>query len=226
MNLPALGDLRRRAPARTSASTRGQSLVEFALVVPILLMLVVAIGDFGRIFATGILIESAARNAAEVVANEYLADPPGSDAAPPVFLNQPAPNPAVDPGYYAALHRKAALAVCAETQELPNSNFDPDTGECTGMPFVMVCVHDSQDDECGGESLGAAVSAGCDEFTPPPNNAHGGSGTARWAEVRVCYQFTSLLDLPLFSFGEFWLQRTRTFAIPCYFALGNADECG
>jgi hypothetical protein len=188
-------------------------------------MLVIAIGDFGRIFATGLLIESATREAAEMAANDYLADPPGSDATPPIFLSAPAPAPGVDPGYYAALHDRVARAVCAETQELPNSNFDPGTGTCAGMPYVLVCIHDSQDDQCHGDSFGAAVSAGCSDFTPPPDNSHGGPGTPRWAEVRVCYHFTSILDLPLLSFGDFWLQKTRTFTIPCYFVLG-ADECG
>lgn len=225
MIFQALGDLRRRLSVRSADSTRGQSLVEFTLVVPILLILLVAIGDFGRIFATGVLIESAARSGAEIAANDYLADPPGSDATPAFYLSDPAPPNTVDPGYYTALHDRVARAICAETQELPNSNYDPVTGECTGMPFVMICIHDGQDDECSGESFGAAVSSGCDQFTPPPNNAHGGSGTPRWAEVRICYEFTSLLDLPLFSFGDFWLQKTRTFTIPCYFVLGT-DECG
>ena len=189
-------------------------------------MLLVAIGDFGRIFATSVIIESAARNAAELAANEYLSDPPGSDATPPVYLSDPAPPPGSDPGYYTALHAKVARAVCAETQELANSNYNAGTGTCTGMPFVMVCIHDGQDDECNGESLGAAVSAGCDQFAPPPNNGHGGSGTPRWAEVRVCYQFTPILQMPVISFGEIWIQRVRTFTIPCYFVLGTADECG
>jgi|SRR5688572_21667395 len=224
----ALWNRVRRYPTRTSVTSRGQSLVEFILVVPILLMLVVAIGDFGRIFATSVIIESAARNGAELAANEYLSDPPGSDASPPVYLSDPAPPPATDPGYYAALHAKVARAVCAETQELPNSNYNTGTGTCTGMPYVMICIHDGQDDEChagGQDSLGAAISAGCSEFAPPANNGHGGSGTPRWAEVRLCYQFTSILQMPVISFGDFWLQRTRTFTIPCYFVLGTPDEC-
>jgi hypothetical protein len=192
--------------------------------VPILLMLVIAIGDFGRIFATGVIIESAARNGAELASNEYLAEPPGSDAVPKIFLSAPAPTG--DSAYYGPLHERVAKAVCAETQELPNSLFDAGTGACQGMPLVMVCIHDSQDTQCASEAQGATVPAGCDGMTVPPTNAHGGSGTPRWAEVRVCYRFTSLLDLPLISFGEFWVQRTRTFAIPCYFALGAPNECG
>lgn len=220
----ALGRVRERSKStRTTRSSRGQSLVELGLVIPILLILLIAIGDFGRIFATGIIVEAAARNAAEMAANEYLANPPGSQDTPPVPLNAPAPSG--NSAYYVALHGKVAKAVCAETQELPNSNYDPGTGACPGMPFIMVCIHDSQDTECNSEALGQAVSAGCDSFVPPPNSSHGGSGTPRWAEVRVCYQFTPILELPLFQFGEFWLQRTRSFTIPCYFALGS-EECG
>lgn len=215
--------LSERSESRPRRFERGQSLVELGLVVPILLILVVAIADFGRIFATGVIIEAAARNAAELAANEYLSRPPGSDATPPVPLSAPAPTGVA--AYYTSLHDQAARNVCAETQELPNSNFDPGTGKCIGMPFVMVCIHDSQDTSCSSETLGATPPAECSEFIPAPTNAHAGSGSPRWAEVRVCYRFTSILDLPLVSFGTFWLQRTRSFVIPCYFVLGS-QECG
>ena len=209
---------------RTRRGGRGQSLTEFGLVVPILIVLVAAVGDLGRVFATGVIVESAARDAAEVAANEYLAEPPGSAASPPVLLNAPAPTG--DTAYYTALHDKVVLAVCSETQELPNATYDAGTGRCPGMPYVLVCIHDSQDTNCSAEAQGATPPPQCTELSTPPTNAHGGSGTPRWAEVRVCYRYTSLLALPLVSFGEFWIQRTRSFTIPCYFALGNADECG
>lgn len=199
-------------------------MVEFVLVVPILLILVIALGDFGRIFATGVIIESAARNAAEAAANEYLANPPGSAESPPVLLNAPAPTG--KPAYYGPLHQIAAKAVCVETQELPNSKFDPASRTCAGMPFVMVCIHDSQDTHCGGDAFGASPPAQCDEMGTPPSNAHGGLNSPRWAEVRICYKFTAILELPLIAFGDFWIQRTRNFAIPCYFATGDASECG
>jgi hypothetical protein len=209
---------KRRLPRRRLSS--GQSLVEFALVTPILIMLVVIVADFGRIFAASLSIEAAARDAAEIGANEYLANPPG---APAVTLDQPAPVGAS--AYYAALHQKVARAVCAETSDLANSAYNPVTTSCTGMPLIQACVHDSQDTECATEAQGAAIPAGCDSMAIAPTNAHAGSNSPRWVEVRICYQFTPILQLPLLSFGEFWLQRTRTFTIPCYFALGEA-ECG
>jgi Flp pilus assembly protein TadG len=61
-----------RYPARCErARLRGQALVEFALVLPIVLVLLLTVSDFGRLFATTITIESAARAAAEVAATEY-----------------------------------------------------------------------------------------------------------------------------------------------------------
>ena len=44
---------------------RGQSLVELALILPILLVMALAVFDFARAFATAITIESAAREAAD-----------------------------------------------------------------------------------------------------------------------------------------------------------------
>ena len=205
---------------RSDGRESGQSLVEFALIVPILLMLFIAIADFGRVFAAIIALEASTRNAAETTANAYLATPPGP-------LNLPAP--AGDPAYYGALHTAAARVVCAELRNLPGTNYDSGTQTCPDMPVVVVCIHDSQDTSCGSlASPGSpSVPAGCGALSPPPSN--GQSGLAhprpRWVEVRTCYRFDPILNLPIFSLGGFWLQRTNEFTIPCYFALG-IDECG
>lgn len=103
-------DARPLAARRRRLPQRGQSLAEFALVVSVMLVLVVAVADFGRIFAAGLVLEAAARNASEVAANEYLATPPGP-------INVPAP-PA-DSNYYSALRLKAARTACAEVRDWP-----------------------------------------------------------------------------------------------------------
>lgn len=189
-------------------------MTEFALIVPILIILFVAVADFGRIFQTGITVEAATRDAAEATANAYLATPPGP-------LDQPAP--AGVPSYYQDLHRIAARAVCAETRGLPNSNYDPATTDCAGMPYIQVCIHDNQDTECTAEHYGAVVPAQCTELAAVLTNT--AAAGRRWVEVRSCYRFTPLLTVPLFEFGEFWVQRTRVFDIPCYFVLGT-QPCG
>jgi len=198
-------------------------MAEFALVLPILLVMFIAISDFGRIFATMITVESATRDAAEAASNQYLANPPGP-------LNAPAPAGVL--AYYDALHASAARIVCADMRGLPNTNFDAGSATCPDMPVVMVCIHDSQDTSCG--SLASRASPGlsappaeCTGFAPPPSNSQGTTThpRPRWVEVRTCYQFTPILSVPLFSLGGFWLQRTNEFTIPCYFNFGT-DECG
>ena len=51
-------------------SSRGQSFVEFALVLPLLLVLLLGIADFARVFQAGIVLEASSRNAAEVADRE------------------------------------------------------------------------------------------------------------------------------------------------------------
>ena len=180
-------------------------------------MLVVIVADFGRVFATGLSIEAAARDAAEAVANQYLANPPGP-------LDQPAPVGTT--AYYTPLHALAVKTVCDETSDLANSRFDSGTSTCAGMPLIEVCVHDGQDPICGNESQGAAVPADCGNLATPPTNVNAGPNSPRWTEIRICYQFTPILaNMPILSFATFWVQRTRTFTIPCYWTLGSS-ECG
>jgi TadE-like protein len=207
----------------TRRSASGQSLVEFTLIVPIMLILFIAIADFGRIFSAMITIEAATRDAAEATANEYLGHPPGP-------LNAQAPGS--DQGYYTdpirGLHRYGANVVCYELRDLPNTNYDPSTNPptCPDMPVVVVCIHDGQDGGCGTAAQPGTVGIPpeCTDFTPPATSSQDGT-KQRWVEVRTCYHFTAILNLPLFPLGDFWLQRIRDFTIPCYFVLGTG-ECG
>jgi hypothetical protein len=191
---------------------RGQSVVEFALILPILLVLLLAIADFGRVFAAGVTVESAARAGAELAAVQYehdIADGTWSGST----------------GDYARLHAIASKAVCDETRGLPN------VSSCTSIPTV-VCAHDGLDPLCGGvanwavDGSGAElpISAGCSSVQPAARPSHTktpGLETSRYVEVRICYRFSTLLgEIRLGNlsppFGDFYLERERSFTVADY----------
>ena len=66
--LPRLG----RATFRSGSRTRGQGLTEFALVIPIFLLIVVALFDMGRaVFAYNTLTNAAREGARMAIVNQY-----------------------------------------------------------------------------------------------------------------------------------------------------------
>src|SRR6266508_2169178 len=208
-------------------SSAGQSLTEFALVIPILLVVFVAIADLGRIFAAGVDLEAATRAAAEATANEYLSDPPGDPALTAAERLQ-LPAPGSNQPYYDRLHDYGAGVVCAELRGLPNTNYSPGPPPgCPDMPLVIVCIHDGADGGCGAPAQAGhgAIPGNCGDFTPAATSyqtTDPDGKKPRWVEVRTCYRFTALLsNMPLFPFSDIWMQRTRTFTIPCYFVLGE-----
>ena len=94
------------------------------------------------------------------------------------------------------------------------------------MPVVVIGVHDGADTACvlAGESRGRRHPSGLQR---PRWWVHELSKRYQQGlvEVQTCYHFKSILELPLFSLGNVWIQRTRTFTIPCWFVLIE-DECG
>ena len=207
-----------RLKGRRHGISRGQSLVEFALVLPMLLVMLLGIADFGRVFAAGITMEAAARNAAEAAAQEY------------VQMVRNKTGGVLDGSDYQRLHDVALDAVCEEAETLPNQVI---SGGTCAMPRAAVCIHDGNDMAgCGSE-----VDPGwtdCDSMTNPSTWEDDNVGTdpdgagplsaLPYIEVRVCYRFTTLfnitdLDLPMgwsLSLGEVYLERERHFAVANY----------
>jgi hypothetical protein len=204
---------------RPRTKHHGQSLVEFALVVPILLLLFIGVADLGRVFAAGITIETAARDAAEKGAQEYVANPPGG-------LPLSTAPPSGNGSYYGALDALVAKAACSESAELPNADVDPSDQTCKTWPVIRVCVHDSVDVQCGQPITGfaSAIPPSCADMNALWSNSQEGS-SERWVEVRLCYKFTTILNTSILNLGDIYLERRRQFVIPCYFQLG-ASPCG
>jgi hypothetical protein len=238
--MPALNDTRepsrplschRDPPSEggnSRSSARGQSLVEFALVLPMLLVLLLGVADFGRVFAAGITMEAATRNAAEAAAQEYtqIVRTNGSLAS----------------ADYERLHEIALYALCDEARVL--SNRAPLSGAPAGptangvvdnpcsMPLAAVCVHNeasatfAPDPFCNGSSDAPSPPAECPTLASGWSTANAqGAGALAYVEVRTCYQFTTLvhlqnLILPFgwsLSLGDIFLQRTRSFTVACYY---------
>lgn len=192
-------------------SRRGQSLVEFALVLPMLLVLLLGIADFGRVFAAGIAVEASGRNAAEAAAQEYLQ-----------LRRQGAPLTADD---FDRVQEVALDTVCAEADRLENQ---AESGGVCSMPAAAVCVHDVPAELA---AYGGRCGAGAGTAPPECAGLHAAwpqteplPGNLPWVEVRVCYRFTTLFDLTSIelpfgwglSLGEVWLERTRTFTVADY----------
>jgi hypothetical protein len=195
-----------------SRSARGQSLVEFALVLPMLLVLLLGIADFGRVFSQGIILEAAVRNAAEAAAQELVQ----------LERNKPL---GLEDADYERLHDVAQKSLCEDARLLPERTLAVD-GTCE-LPVIAVCVHDADQGDaaqCGADS--GSPPAECTVMDRPwsaENEQTGSTDPLAYVEVRACYQFKTLiapeLNLPFgwsVRFGEVWLQRDRSFVAGNY----------
>ena len=188
-------------------------MAEFALIVPVLLVILLTVSDFGRYFATSISIESMARTAAEVAAQEYVQEW-GATIVPSANASD-----------YALIHKTAWQSVCDEGHDLPNATPGSGGSECSDLP-TMVCVHDGFDPTCGTVyNDGGGVPAQCGTLQPGAAPAPAvDSQTHPFVEVRVCYRFSSFfqftipfLDLSVTPLsGDFYIERTRSFTVADY----------
>lgn len=188
-----------------------------------LLVLLLGVADFGRVFTAGITLEAAARNGAEAAAQEY------------VQLVRNNPGQTLTSTDYARLHSVAGATVCHEVEGLTgNYSF---SGPCS-RAGVATCIHDAaMADVCGSES--SVAPADCTAMSGwSPGIQGGGSagsvGPLPYVEVRVCYQFKTIipvlrdLQLPFgwgLSLGDIWLQKGRQFTVACY-PTPSGTGCG
>jgi hypothetical protein len=208
---------------RSTRSARGQALVEFGLVLPLLMVFLLGVADFGRVFQAGIAEEAAVRNAAEAAAeqyNQYLQC--GAGNPDPTCSGLP------DPTMYDKLHAEALRVACQEAERMPSRVLDL-SGNCT-MPIIAVCIHDNSggDANCGNEAPGPGgpCSHMYDTWDPtrsglrgvPPTYTDGSDPLLGrpYVEVRMCYRFDPLFSFALGSWGSIWMQKANYFVVTNY----------
>jgi hypothetical protein len=185
-------------------SERGQSLVEFGLILPLLLVLLLGIADLGRVFTSAITTEAAVRNAAEAAAQEYLQ----------LDLLDGSPNGSLASADYQALHATAFEVACREAERLPDRLLDG-SGNCL-MPIIGVCVHDlAGGDGACPETSNAVDPATCGQMASGWGTGQGSADTP-FVEVRICYRFDLLIQAALGDWGSIFLQRENYFTVAEY----------
>jgi hypothetical protein len=200
-----------RRDDKPDPSSRGQSLVEFALVLPMLLVLLLGVADFGRVFNAGIVMESASRDGAEAAAQEYLQ-----------VRRNATPATAAD---FDRVAEVALTAVCEEAERLPSRQASGSPPVCV-MPYTTVCIHDDPTELVNYTGCGAGAS-GADGACTAIHSSWPSlwvSGMLPSVEVRTCYRFDTLLpldnlQLPFatgLTVGAVWLQRDRVFSVAAY----------
>lgn len=144
--------LHRRAFTRdANPASAGQAYVELVLILPVLALIALAVGDFGRVYATGIAVESAAREAADFTAFDDLVNSHFYEPAPGVV-------DAKD-----SSRKEAFRRACAAVSSLPGYDdvaatcTDP-TALCTSTAggFCQLVVEDTRTSQPWASTCGTA----------------------------------------------------------------------
>jgi hypothetical protein len=173
---------------------RGQSIVEFALVLPLMLIILLGIVDLARIYTTMLSVESAAREAADygtsLGAGKWQTGAP-LDAT------------------VAEMDRRACVAA-SDLPDYADSDGDPTNGGCTN-PTFSYCVSTSVGGTCGPVDPGAS----CDDpLRDPPCIV----------TVTLGYDFHLLAPLNFTFMGvQYGIPSTLSFTRDSSFAMTDID---
>ncbi|HET9457881.1 MAG TPA: TadE/TadG family type IV pilus assembly protein [Candidatus Limnocylindrales bacterium] len=160
---------RRSKPPRTSRRQSGQSVAEFAVILPVVLLLLVAIADLGRLYTSAMAVESAAREAADFGAFE-------AENWTPVNISTT----------LAEMERRACTAAAGSHLQDYETTDPVNHTSCTNPTFVCTLERNGAATDCassGGFTNGVDCS---DPLTEPPCSVH----------IEMNYQFHLLLAIP------------------------------
>ncbi len=201
---------------RTSPRAPGQALAEFALVIPIVLVLFLAIADLGRLFAAGIVVQSASRDGAEAGAQYYAQIADGSTVSAAAV--------------YTTVDNAAVSVTCNELSRIGGAT-GPGTSCSQVQAVVVACTHDvgfdlngttqsaPGDPNCAAPPSGSMTpgeSANCGGITSTAWSTSLDSSQLPYVEVRVCYPFDLLLGSSYIPAGPFYLQQNSSFVVAAY----------
>lgn len=163
------GTARIRPPLRRPRS--GQSVVEFALVLPVLLLMLLGIADLGRLYNSAVAVESAAREAADYgafVATNW------TPVNIPVTVDE--------------MRLRACTAVAGSHLQDYETTDPGGNTTCTNPSFTCTLDRRGASTECAA-SAGVTDGVDCaDPATDPACTVH----------VRMTYRFRLLLAIPPF----------------------------
>ena len=180
--------------ARDRALQLGQSIVEFTLVLPVMLILLLGIVDVARIYTTMMNVESAAREAADygttLGAGKWQTGGPMTATV-------------------SEMERRACVAA-SDLPDYADSDSDPQNGGCTN-PTFSYCMSPSVGSPCGAVDPGA----GCeDPLREPPCIV----------TVTLTYDFHLLAPLNFEFMGvRYGFPSTLSFARDSSFAITDID---
>ena len=172
-------------------TNHGQALVEFALVIPLILFLVLAVGDFGRIYTSLVAVEAAAREAADLGAFN-----PG---------NWNTDLSSTNPGQAVVKLQQLACSSAASSHLEGYAEPPGTVNHATCTNPTLTCTLERQGQvaaDCATYNVGAG---GCgDTATDPPCVVH----------VQLAYQFDTLIRAPV-------LPTTITFTRDARYAVSS-----
>jgi len=172
----------------------GQSIVEFALVLPLMLIMLLAIVDLARIYTTMMSVESAAREAADY--GTTLGAGKWQDGAPMLAT-------------VTEMERRACVAA-SDLPDYADPDNDPQTGGCTNPSFTY-CVTSAS----GGSCLPYDPNVGCEDPLRPTPCA---------VTVTLTHDFHLLAPVNFEFMGvTYGLPSTLTFSRDSTFAMTDID---
>jgi len=175
---PATAPPQRRSRIPASARDRvprGQSLVEFVLVVPILFLILLAIADLGRVYTSAVAVEAAAREAADYGAFDAARWDTSVD-------------PDNDDNMVLEMRKRACVAAKGSHLEGYLQSDPTDDTTCTNPAFTCTLDRGGVSADCAtaSSSVGGADCSKDLSVTDPPCTVH----------VRLDYDFTTFFAIP------------------------------